>query len=190
MMAKNINNTKPIDLAVEVSDRVELADVHLMSCKSELLSFPSEKDNVHEVTGFANFNVDIEHNTIFVITHFNLHTANKNNDELAKIEAEFLLVYEVENLKGLVESNYKAFADYNGVFNAWPYWREFVNNMTARLQLPQLTLQVYRYGMELPSESKLLAEIQKKTKKKSAAKKKTKKKSASKKKAKKKSAKK
>ena len=133
MMTENNDSIKPIDLAVEVSKRVELSDVHLVRCMSELLSFPTEKDNIHEVTGFANANIDAENNTIFIIVHFNLFTANEHNVELARVEAEFLLVYKAKSLDGLAESNYDAFADYNGVFNAWPYWREFVNNMTTSM---------------------------------------------------------
>lgn len=157
----NSPQPEPVNLALEVSERVLLQDVHLIGCKSELLSFPTEKDNVHEVTGHAIPNVNKEDKTIFIVTHFNLHTANDYGEELARLEADFLLVYKATSLEGLEKANYTEFATYNGVFNAWPYWREFVNNMTARMQLPPLTLQVYRYGEMLSTESILLEKIYK-----------------------------
>ena len=163
MVKDNKKDNGSLELALEVSDRVELSDIHLIRCVSDLLSFPTETDNECEVTGHADANVDQDNNTIFVVVHFNLHTANNNGEELAKISADFLLIYKAKSLDGLSKSNYDAFASYNGVFNAWPYWREFVNNMTARLKLPPLTLQVYCYGSELTTESSLLARIQEKS---------------------------
>ncbi|RME41901.1 MAG: hypothetical protein D6788_00185 [Planctomycetota bacterium] len=36
------------------------------------------------------------------------------------------------------------FACTNGVFNLWPYWREFVQSMASRMGLPRLTVPTYR----------------------------------------------
>jgi hypothetical protein len=36
------------------------------------------------------------------------------------------------------------FASTNGVFNAWPYWREFIQTTVARMELPPLVLPVFR----------------------------------------------
>ena len=158
-MSQSNSSSLSIDKAIEVSDRVTLQDIHLVGCKSELLSFPTEKDNVHEVTGRAIVNVDKDNNTIFVVTHFNLHTANNLGEELARLEADFLLVYDATSLEGFGTAHFNEFASYNGTFNAWPYWREFVNNMASRMQLPPLTLQAYRFGETLPTESILLQKI-------------------------------
>jgi hypothetical protein len=37
-----------------------------------------------------------------------------------------------------------AFARLNGVFNAWPYFREFLQSATTRMGLPQFVLPVFR----------------------------------------------
>ena len=37
-----------------------------------------------------------------------------------------------------------AFGALNGVFNAWPYCREFVQSMSTRMGLPALTIPVHR----------------------------------------------
>ena len=39
----------------------------------------------------------------------------------------------------------EAFCAMNGVFNAWPYAREFVQSSMARMNLPALVLPVMRY---------------------------------------------
>ena len=37
-----------------------------------------------------------------------------------------------------------AFGKINGVFNAWPYWRELVHASLARMDMPTLTVPVFR----------------------------------------------
>ncbi|MFC1676573.1 hypothetical protein ACFL3G_05875 [Planctomycetota bacterium] len=182
MATENKDNSKALDLALKISDRVNLIDAHLIDCKCELLEFASNEDNSFEVTGYTGYKIELEQNNIFVIVHFDLHTVNEDWKEIARIGADFILAYKADSLDGLTEDNYLQFAKYNGVFNAWPYWREFVNSMAARLNLPPLTLNVYRYGMDLPTESNLLEIAKKKLAKKKVAKKKLAKKKTSKKK--------
>jgi len=43
-----------------------------------------------------------------------------------------------------------AFARTNGIYNAWPYWREFVQNMIARMNLPPLVIPVFRLFGQAP----------------------------------------
>lgn len=43
------------------------------------------------------------------------------------------------------------FAQLNGLYNAWPYGREFIQQMTARMQLPNIVLPVFRVASLKPS---------------------------------------
>lgn len=60
------------------------------------------------------------------------------------IEATFNATYEVpvdhEADKGALDF----FAQANGTFNLWPYWREFVQATAARMGIPALTVPTYR----------------------------------------------
>lgn len=38
----------------------------------------------------------------------------------------------------------RAFSQTNAMLNSWPYWREFVQNTVARMNLPPLTLPLFR----------------------------------------------
>lgn len=58
----------------------------------------------------------------------------------AGFELEYLLP---ENFVATSEQ-LKTFAATNAVFNAWPYWREFIQNTTARMNLPPVTLPLFR----------------------------------------------
>lgn len=44
----------------------------------------------------------------------------------------------------------QAFADLNGVFNAWPYFREFVQSATVRMGLPAFVVPVLRLNRDKP----------------------------------------
>jgi preprotein translocase subunit SecB len=101
----------------------------------------------------TDFNADRNKNMLFVLVHFGLDAVDKSDKPLAKIQADMLLLYRIENFEDLTDDHLKHFADKNAVFNAWPYWREFVQSATARMQLPTLTLPTYRFGINLPEKS-------------------------------------
>ena len=64
--------------------------------------------------------------------------------ELLRIAAIFLLQYRLSSFEGLTKANFNAFGEMNGLYNAWPYWREFVQATTVRMGLPPFTIPVYR----------------------------------------------
>ena len=60
------------------------------------------------------------------------------------IEATFNAIYEVpEDLKTNGDA-LDFFAQANGTYNLWPYWREFVQTTSARMGLQGLTVPTYR----------------------------------------------
>jgi hypothetical protein len=60
------------------------------------------------------------------------------------VKVGFELTYSLPKSFSATQQELEAFAQTNGVFNAWPYWREFVQNMFARMNLPQPALPLYR----------------------------------------------
>ena len=64
------------------------------------------------------------------------------------IEATFLLAYRLAHLERFSEEQVQAFADVNAIYNAWPFWREYVYSTLARMALPPITLPVYRIGQD------------------------------------------
>jgi hypothetical protein len=76
----------------------------------------------------------------------------KHNDPTLEIRAEYWLLYSLSNTEGLREENFRAFADLNGVYNVWPYWREYVQSTVARMGMPPLPIPVFRPLDLRPSE--------------------------------------
>ncbi len=71
--------------------------------------------------------------------------ASEDDPEL-RIEAEFRVDYRHDTSVPLVESILNAFSRLNGVYNSWPYWREFVQSTVGRMALPPLVLPVLTIG--------------------------------------------
>jgi len=64
----------------------------------------------------------------------------------AIIQATFSLKYKVENLSSFSDAQVNAFGDVNGIYNAWPFWREYVYSTLARMGLKPFTMPVCRFG--------------------------------------------
>lgn len=62
-------------------------------------------------------------------------------DVYFRIEAKFLVEYEMTSALG--EDAIKAFADYNAVHNAWPFWRQHVYDIVQRARLPHLEIPLF-----------------------------------------------
>jgi preprotein translocase subunit SecB len=84
--------------------------------------------------------------TISVRSKFQTFAQKEEETDLKKvpvrIQGEYELEYSIESFDQIKPENIKAFGSMNGIYNAWPYWREFVQSMTVRMGLPPLTLPV------------------------------------------------
>jgi len=152
-MEKNIefqDKHKTIDIgkAVVVAERVALHNVRVI--KSSCLLKPSGTKGPYEVT-LSQQEIDIQINkekkTLVVLPSFSLNAFvinNKKDSPDFEISATFALTYTLEDLDDLSAENFQAFGHANGIYNAWPYWREFIQSMTARMGVPSLTIPVFR----------------------------------------------
>jgi preprotein translocase subunit SecB len=71
-------------------------------------------------------------------------TGKRDAKPAFRVDVSFELVYKIPPDLHPSGAELRAFAETNAVFNAWPYWREFVQSMTARTNLPPLTLPLFR----------------------------------------------
>jgi hypothetical protein len=60
------------------------------------------------------------------------------------IDATFVLTYALPNADEYSDEVLEDFARINSVFNAWPYWREYIQATAARMSLPPVVLPVFR----------------------------------------------
>jgi len=136
-----------LDLAIQVSDRVQLETVRLMSCDSKQMYLVGSGQKSFKIERTTESRMDEGTNRVFVLANFTLTTFETGtNDEkpFAVIKAVFLLVYQTDSLQGITKKIVDLFGQTNGIYNAWPYWREYVQNTIVRMGLPPLTIPVFR----------------------------------------------
>jgi len=134
-----------LDLASPVSERVQITDVHLLETRAKRGPM---RPKLPAHLGFSvnvTTQVDEPNSTILVRPFLSVvakYDETVDGEEPLCIEARFLLTYSVKSLDGLNTANFVAFGETNGLYNAWPFWREYVQATTARLGLPALTIPV------------------------------------------------
>lgn len=134
-------------LALAVSDRVQIENVRLVSC--ECFQTPNASIGKKKLNIDSKVRIEANKKNGFILVFptfkldgFSLEGNRKEPDIV--IEATFVLIYKADSLRGLKKENFEAFGNINGIYNAWPYWREFVQNSVARMGLPPLTIPVFR----------------------------------------------
>ena len=129
-----------------VSDRVELKDVCLITSKCNQTPKAHFGKKTYNIDYSAKVQTDKKNGYIIVIPgfHFEAFGKNENKEPVIVIDASFVLTYKIDNFHGLTQKGFEQFANLNGIYNAWPYWREFVQNTIARMGLPALSIPVFR----------------------------------------------
>ncbi len=146
-----------------VSDRVQLKDVRLISSKCEQTPEAMLGKKTYNINYSTEVQADKKTSYIIVIAkfHFEAFTESKTRKPVILINASFVLSYKIENFEGLTQKAFEQFANLNGIYNAWPYWREFVQNNVVRMGLPPLSIPVFRI-MEPPKEKAIKKKVAKK----------------------------
>ena len=73
------------------------------------------------------------------------------------LAATFRLVYALEGAEGYPHDALGHFAELNGIYNAYPYWRELVQTVTGRVGVDSVLLPVFRPPVRDLSEEELEA---------------------------------
>lgn len=149
-----------------VSDRVQLKDVRLISCKCDQTPEATLGKKAYDIKHSTEVQVDKKNGYVIVTArfHFEAFTESKTQKPVILIDASFLLAYKIENFEGLTQKGFEQFANLNGIYNAWPYWREFVQNTVTRMGLPSLTIPVFRIAQSTAKKSVKKKVVRKKTK--------------------------
>jgi len=89
---------------------------------------------------------------------------------LVELTAIFLATYRLEGAHAYPHDALQHFAELNGTYNVWPYWRELVQSFAGRAGLPDIVVPVFKprvrelasqEELALPTEATAGAEIEK-----------------------------
>ena len=151
-MKKSIS--KPIDkpisemaLAIAVSPRVQIKCIRLIETSAKRLPVEMDLPTDVAITVDVQSKFDSQKREIGVRIQFGLtgrHKERTTGSPPLVIQARFWLAYALESSEGLKPGHISAFGNLNGVYNAWPYWREYVQSVVTRMGLPPLPVPVFR----------------------------------------------
>jgi preprotein translocase subunit SecB len=140
---------KPLSLlalTTQIASRVQIKSIRLLNARVNFN--PSEiLEGLTVNYGFdAEASLNKDEKIISVRSKFQTFAQKEEETDVKKvpvsIQGEYELEYSIESFDQIKPENIKAFGSMNGIYNAWPYWREFVQSMTVRMGLPPLTLPV------------------------------------------------
>ncbi len=137
------------ELAFLVSERVVILEVSLVAARLTRRRTRDDAEFTVNVERGAQAKMETESGRLYVQArlNFSAHDASSsNNAKQIEVDTTYELVYEVRDQANLTQAHYDAFADMNGIFNAWPYFREFLQSSLARMGLRPFTLPVLRVG--------------------------------------------
>jgi hypothetical protein len=140
----------PVELAVPVSALVQIESVVLLESivkRTADVNISHGEFQVNVNITNVQYGTDPTNDSVFVIPTFTLKAERATESErslILSVEASFALYYSIKSVGDFGDESIKAFAFTNGILNAWPYWREYVQNSVARMGLPPIVIPVFR----------------------------------------------
>ena len=129
-----------------IASRVQIKSIQLLNSKTHFNPALLQEGMEVRYAFQSKVESNKEEKTISVIDHFQLFVQKEGvtnlKDSTVKLSADYLLLYSVSSWDGILDEHLEAFGKMNGIYNGWPYWREFVQSMTTRMGLPALALPV------------------------------------------------
>ncbi len=89
----------------------------------------------------------LDRQMLYVSIDFDLEASRTEGGpqtSVVKLSATFQLIYSLREDASYPDGALDDFAQLNGVYNAWPYWRELVQTVTGRVGLAGVVIPVFR----------------------------------------------
>lgn len=157
--APSVKEGFDIDLSAvaRVAEKVSLQEIYLLEAK--IKSDPQDRDprNASLELSFGSELLPQESEDNLVV-QCNFLVAAFHEDDPGKIfmsiEAAFIVDYLLDSSKEFDQNDLEMFARINPIYNTWPYWREFVQNLTTRMGFPALKIPLFKITHPDRPESK------------------------------------
>ena len=134
----------------KVSARAELQDIYLLSCNVSRTIDALSFDQVGAEINFAGSL--LAEDDEFFTAQVNLtvlgHPKDDVDDVVINIDAAYNLVYRLGDKQSLTSDDLVTFCEMNAVYNIWPFFRELVQNMANRMDIPSLMLPLFKIRPE------------------------------------------
>ena len=126
----------------KISSKCSLVNIFLLNCSVE---------RAIDATSHQKINAQIEANGSLLRKEVNSFTAKatltvmglmdgNKDDHVVKITGEYMLSYKLAGDLEIGKDELENFCGINALYNAWPFFREFVLSMSNRMDIPPLVL--------------------------------------------------
>ncbi|WP_419938296.1 hypothetical protein [Candidatus Palauibacter sp.] len=143
--------TTNLDRASLVSRNVAIESVNLTHAEMRTGFDPFDPPEVAQLTQRFRCRFELPPSRLdclFVQVNLILEGTGAENaeqeQELVSIDATFLAVYRLEDASSYPRDALGHFAELNGTYNVWPYWRELVQTFAARAGMGGLVVPVFK----------------------------------------------
>jgi hypothetical protein len=128
---------------------VELEDVRLVEATAKAGVRSREEAGEIELSAIhsARAPQGIREGIFYVLTSLEVRITSADAEQKKQplaLRVEYELKYRVPADFKATKAEISSFAKVNGVYNAWPYFREYVQSTMLRMNLPPVILPVYR----------------------------------------------
>lgn len=134
--------------AMKVGPRATIIDIRLIDHRATLRGVKSSPPELMRVARAHETRREKEPDLLRVTVALTLDAAydneeSKNNPTLT-IQATYGILYKVVDLEKLSDDELGAFAEVNGSFNVWPFWRELCHSAMGRMGIEPSTIPTLR----------------------------------------------
>jgi len=135
--------------AARVAKRVELREIRLSEISASNLS--THHGPLHpEVQHVCSPTLHDSH-LIEVLCSYDF-LVRSEGDEIAKAQFKYLISYDVIGDTPVDQADLEHFAFANGTYHSWPFVRQLVFDLTARMGYPPYTLPVFQFNPKPKAE--------------------------------------
>ena len=125
-----------------VSPHAELDCIYLAGSKCQFRTAKNDEPAGPNLEAAVEVNVDDD--VVAAIVRLRFHAPSpmakkRDGEEAVLVSAVFHVIYKLTTT-GLPNELVEQFGKINGIFNAWPYWRELLQSTLQRMGLPPIVL--------------------------------------------------
>ena len=153
-MAENTNRDDAVKLLMPVAQAAQIQDLRVLQAsmkRSEEVIFPLHvKNPIRTASRINRASSTVVGVVALKMFAFRVDGDTRNNDEepgcesdpVIEVNSEYQLTYQVSDITQFNDEQLNAFGCVNGLYHAWPYWREYVQSSIARMGLPAFIVPV------------------------------------------------
>ncbi len=138
----------------KVVENVSLVDIRLTRTSAE--SHPERlregDDSVQIEIGTPQYRVTITSTSIHAGARFRVDVISRVERDagaIVSIEADYLVTYALDHAGDYIEQAVRLFAEKNGVFNSWPFFRDLAHSLATKMGMPPIVVPL----LKLPPSS-------------------------------------